>query len=143
MKTKAILPAVVLFLAGGSAVPASTADFKVIVHGGVAGNAITKENVAEIYLGKVVRWKDRSVITAVDQSATSPLRATFSEAVLGMPVFAVQTHWMRQMSTGARPPISKSTDAEVIELVASKPGSIGYVSGDATLPATVRALSLQ
>lgn len=143
MRTKAFTAIVVLLLAAGSAAPALPLDFKVIVHPSVAGNAVTKEVLAEIYLGKTLRWRDRSLITPVDQSATSPLRATFSEGVLGMPVFAVQTHWMRQMAAGVRPPTTKPSDAEVIELVASRPGSIGYVSADAALPAGVRAVSLQ
>ena len=134
---------VVLLLAAGSAAPAPPLDFKVIVHPSVAGNAITKEVLSEIYLGRTVRWRDRSLITPVDLSATSPLRATFSDSVLGMPVFAAQTHWMRQMAAGVRPPVTKPSDAEVIELVASRPGSIGYDSAEATLPAGVRTVSLQ
>jgi ABC-type phosphate transport system substrate-binding protein len=134
---------VVLLAVAGSAASALPADFKVIVNSSVAGSSISKQSLSDIYLGRTVRWGDRSMITPVDFSATSPLRATFSESVLGMAVFAVQTHWLKQMAAGVRPPITKTSDAEVIELVASKPGSIGYVSHDAQLPATVRAVALQ
>ena len=137
-----MMSVVALLLAGGSVAPAAP-DFKVIVHGSVTGSAISKNVLSEIYLGKTLRWRDNSLITPVEHSATSPLRAVFSESVLGMPVFAVQTHWMRQMAAGVRPPVSKPTDAEVIELVATRPGSIGYVSADATLPAAVRAVPVQ
>jgi len=140
---KSLMSIVVLSLTCVAAAPAPAPQFKVIVNGSVAGGAVSKGVLSEIYLGRTVRWSDRSQITAVDLSATSPLRARFSESVLGMNVFEVQTHWMRQMSAGVRPPLTKSSDAEVIELVASKPGSIGYVSVDATLPPAVRAVTLQ
>ena len=143
MKSKAFLSVVVLLSTCIPAAPAQAPQFKVIVNGSVVGGAVSKNVLSEIYLGRTVRWSDRSLITPVDQSATSPLRASFSQSVLGMNVFDVQTHWMRQMSAGVRPPLTKSSDAEVIELVASKPGSIGYVSVDATLPPAVRAVTLQ
>jgi ABC-type phosphate transport system substrate-binding protein len=119
------------------------APFKVIVNASVAGQALTREVLLQIYLGKVERWGDRSVIAAVDLSSTSTVRQAFSEQALGMPVEAVQHLWMRKIADGKRPPISKPSDEEVIAFVAAERGGIGYVSTAAHVPATVRELSVQ
>jgi ABC-type phosphate transport system substrate-binding protein len=121
----------------------ASAPFKVIVNANVAGQALTRDVLVQIYLGKVERWGDRSVIVAVDLSSTSTVRQAFSERALGMPVEAVQRLWMRKIADGKRPPISKPSDQEVIAFVAAEPGGIGYVSSTAQVPPTVRELPVQ
>jgi ABC-type phosphate transport system substrate-binding protein len=134
-----------LVVAGGLNASAgdAPAPFKVIVNSNVAGQALTREVLVQIYLGKVERWGDRSVIVAVDLSSTSTVRQAFSERALGMPVEAVQRLWMRKIADGKRPPISKPSDQEVIAFVAAEPGGIGYVSSTAQVPPTVRELPVQ
>jgi ABC-type phosphate transport system substrate-binding protein len=134
-----------LALAGG--IPASANEpsgpFKVIVNARVAGSVIPREVLAQIYLGGVARWGNARVIAPVDLSSTSAVRAAFSEQVLGMPVEAVKLHWLRRLVGGQRPPLSKSSDEDVIAFVAAEAGGIGYVSHPTPLPATVRELALQ
>lgn len=134
-----------LVVAGGLNASANDApaQFKVIVNGSVAGQALTRDVLVQIYLGKVERWGDRSVIAAVDLSSTSTVRQAFSQQALGMPVEAVQHVWMRKIADGKRPPISKPSDEEVIAFVAAERGAIGYVSTAAHVPATVREVSVQ
>lgn len=118
--------------------------FKVVVPAAMAGNAIKRSMVADIFLKKVTRWGDGSAISPVDQSTTSPVRISFSQQVLGKPVAGVQIHWMRQMSSpgGSSPPPVKTSDDDVIAFVGAKPGAIGYVSEAATLPESVKTIRL-
>lgn len=139
-RTASMLVAAVLTAGGAS--PAVPTGLKVVVNESVTGTAISRDLLSQIFLGKAVRWGDRSEITPVDRSATDPLRARFSDGVLNMPVVAVQHYWVRQMAAGQRPPVTKGSDAEVLELVASKRGSIGYVSEEAALPAGVRIMTV-
>jgi ABC-type phosphate transport system substrate-binding protein len=117
--------------------------YKVIAHPAVAGNAIPKATLTDIFFGRLVRWADGRPIVPVDQSMTSPVRAEFSQKALGQSVMAVNHHWMRQIQAGKRPPIVKKSDAEVIAYVAANEGSIAYIAADATLPATVKALEVK
>ena len=132
---------VLLSMAGGSAGAAES--YKVIVNARMSGKGIGRETLAQIYLGRVERWSDGHPIVAVDLSTTSPVRESFSQGVLGMSVLGVRQQWTRSISTGHLPPVTKSTDEDIIAFVASRNGAVGYVSADALLPDTVRAVAVQ
>jgi hypothetical protein len=125
--------------------PAASSEvaFKIIVNPKVGGRAITRDTLAQIYLGRAQRWGDGRPIVPVDQSGASAVRAAFSVAVLGMPVPAVVQHWLRVVATGTRPPVTRQSDADVIAFVAAESGGVGYVSAAAPLPETVALLALQ
>jgi ABC-type phosphate transport system substrate-binding protein len=134
-----------ILLSGALLVPAEETPgaFKVIVNSGVGGTKIPRETLSQIYFGKARAWGDGSRIAAVDLSAVSPVRRTFSDSVLKTPVDAVKQYWMRNMTASNRPPVVKDSDAAVIAFVASSRGAVGYVSETAEIPATVRVVALQ
>jgi ABC-type phosphate transport system substrate-binding protein len=135
-----------LALAASPQAPPSNAHgpFKVIVNAKVSGRTLAKDALAQIYLGNVQRWRDGIPVVAVDLSGTSPVRRAFYEGVLGMSLDAVTLYWLQTISTtGKRPPLTKSSDKEVIASVASKPGGVGYVSYGTPLPETVREVAVQ
>jgi ABC-type phosphate transport system substrate-binding protein len=132
----------VLAAGPGDTVP-QPEPFKVIVNAARRGQAVDRTALVQIYLGAADRWADGKPIVPVDLSATSPVRAAFSRAVLDMPIERVQMHWMKSMSQGRTPPKTKTSDDEVIAFVSGEPGAVGYVSTSAALPDTVRVLSVQ
>ena len=133
-----------MVLAAGSQGPADEQGaFKVIVNPSVAGEKIPRDVVAQIYLGKVARWADGRHIVVADLSSTSGVRAAFSSAVLRMPVEEVKNYWLRSASAARRPPTIRASDQEMIAFVAAESGAIGYVSGPAPLPPTVRAVTVE
>jgi hypothetical protein len=79
----------------------------------------------------------------IDLSTTSPVRAAFSQTVLGMSVVAVRMYWTRTMVSDHFPPTVRSTDEDVIAFVGARTGSVGYVSADAVLPDTVHVVAVQ
>jgi len=126
--------------AGAQSEPA----FKVIVHPEVLGVRIARQKLSDLFLRKALQWGDGVAIEPVDQSTTSPVRASFSKQVHGQSVAAVQAYWFRQISTGrSRPPSVKASDGEVMRFVAGTPGSIGYVSADAVVPPTVKTIEIE
>ncbi len=142
MKSRLAATLVLIALAGPR--PAGAADaFKVIVNVRLAGRAVSRETLAQVYLGKVERWGDGKPISAVDLSTTSPVRAAFSQSVLGMSVVSVRVYWTRTMVTDHFPPTVRSTDEDVIAFVGARTGSVGYVSADAVLPDTVHVVTVQ
>jgi hypothetical protein len=96
----------------------------------------------EAWKKKAERWGSGGIAIPVDQSGTSPVRRSFSDAVLGMPVAAAVQYWQGQMFAGnrLRPPAVRGSDAEVIAFVAKTEGAVGYVSKAATLPPGVKAI---
>jgi len=118
--------------------------YKIIVNSAQTATTIEKTVLADIFLGKTTRWRDGSRITPIDRSSQSPLRIAFTKEVLGETMAAAMGYWVRQMSSGAaRPPTVKDKHEDVIAFVASNAGAIGYVSEEATLPPTVKALKVQ
>ena len=142
MKTK--LAAVLLSIVIAGSRPADAGDaFKVIVNAKLTGQAVSRETLAQVFLGRVDRWGDGKPIAAVDQSTTSPVRAAFSQAVLNMSILSVRQYWTRSIASGRVPPLARSTDEDVIAFVSSRTGGVGYVSAEAILPDSVRALAVQ
>ena len=142
MKSRLAATLVLIALAGLR--PAVAAEsFKVIVNSRMTGRTVSRETLAQVYLGKVERWGDGKPIAAIDLSTTSPVRAAFSQSVLGMSVVAVRMYWTRTMVSDHFPPTVRPTDEDVIAFVGSRTGAVGYVSADALLPDTVRAVTVQ
>lgn len=123
---------------------ASIADdsFRIIVNPNVKGNQIPKAALTQIFLKQAVKWGDGAAARPVDQSLRSPVRAAFSNQVIGQMIVGVQTYWIRRMSEGVTPPPVKPTDEDIIAFVASTQGAIGYVSSTTPLPDTVKVISV-
>lgn len=120
---------------------AQQADFKIIVNASNGVTALTREQVASLFLKKDRQWADESGVSPVDQSLHSLVRSRFSRSVLGHQVSWVKSYWSEQIFTGrGTPPPVRSTDEEVIAFVAEHPGAIGYVAADAALSGGARVL---
>ncbi len=125
-------------------VPVRGADgsIRVVVHPQVKGNQISRANLATIFLRQAPRWGDGTPVLPVDQSFKSPLRSAFSRRLLGKSLLDVQVYWQRQIASGVTPPPVKASDQEVLAYVASTPGAIGYVSGEAPLTEGVKVIDV-
>jgi len=111
----------------------SAAPFKVIVHAAHPGDAIPRAVLADIFLKKASYWGNGDPIDVVEHSIQSELRAEFSREMLQMEPGAVMAYWHGLLKRErVRPPAVKTSDAEILEYVASHSGSIGYVSAEAT-----------
>jgi ABC-type phosphate transport system substrate-binding protein len=133
-----------LALAALAGAPLCSADnsYRVIVNPSVKGSQIPRATLSSIFLKQAPRWGDGSPVQPVDQSMRSQVRQSFAADVLQKPMVEVQMFWSRRMATGVTPPPVKQTDEEIVSYVARTPGSIGYVSADASLPETVRTVTI-
>jgi ABC-type phosphate transport system substrate-binding protein len=134
----------VAFVLAAPALAAGADGFAVVVHPSVSGTQMRRSDLASIFLKNATRWTSGKPAVPVDQSATSPVRKAFSDAVLGMPAGAVVQYWQKLMFERAqqRPPIVKGSDAEVIAFVAKTEGAVGYVSRASALPPEVKAIAV-
>lgn len=121
---------------------AAETSVKVVAHPTVPGTQVRKETLADVFLGRSSRLANGQPIVPVDQSAQSPVRAAFSASVLSQPVAAVQAYWFREISNRRRPPLTRGSDAEVLEFVAANRGAIGYVSASTAIDASVKEVQV-
>jgi len=119
------------------------ASYVIVVHPGVAGNAIDVATLGAVFLKQKERWGNGTPVVPVDQSLRSPVRESFAQDVLHQNPRETLSYWRQQITSGVRPPMVKETDSEVLQYVAETEGAIGYVSVGANVAgADVKVLTL-
>lgn len=128
---RAMIP---LCLSLAIAAAASAAEFKIVANNATQVSSLSRDELKAIFMKRNGRWKDGVDIAPVDQPPSSPTRVSFTEAVHGKPVAAIESFWQQQIFSGRQvPPVTKASDDEVLAYVKTTPGAIGYVSnGTAT-----------
>jgi ABC-type phosphate transport system substrate-binding protein len=139
-----LLAVALLSLFAVDVAPTSDEAYLLIVNGANPGTSIQREAAAAIFLGQMTRWKsDNRLISPVDQSTRTAVRAAFSERILRKPVMAVQFFWGQQLASGRGiPPPVKGSDDEVAAFVRANPSAIGYVSSGFAIGEGVKALKV-
>jgi ABC-type phosphate transport system substrate-binding protein len=100
----------------------------VIVNSGNPESAISKDEIAKIFTGKIGSWSSGEKIKPCDQKFDSEVAKKFISTMVGKSVNDYQAYWMEKMLSGAAsPPKSLASDADVIAYVASEKGAIGYI----------------
>lgn len=125
MKTSlAMLFAVVL-----AALPASAlADLYIVVNADNSIDALSVDQVERIFMLKTRRFENDVNIEPLAQPEGSRARDIFNSKVLKRNEQQLKYYWSRKMfSGGDRPPPIASGDSEIIEIIADKPGGIGYM----------------
>jgi ABC-type phosphate transport system substrate-binding protein len=110
-------------------------DFVVIVHQSNPYSEITIEELSNIFLKKISRWKHSDeLIYPLDLLEDAPIRIVFSKVVHGRKVSSIKAYWQRQIFSGREiPPPEKETERDILEFISQKTGAIGYVSASTEL----------
>ena len=128
MKMKVSVP-ILLFCALFLSSTYSFAELAVIVHPGNSLQAITKDELKRIYLGKNKEFPNGLKIAALDHKKESQKKVEFYKKIVGKSLSQVSAYWSRLIFTGKGvPPRTLKSDAEIKEWVASHPGSIAYIN---------------
>ena len=115
------LAAAALFLA----LPAM-AEVVVVVNPKAAEASMTKDQVAQFFLGK------SSAMSPIDQPESAPARAEFYKKVTDKDASQVKALWSKLVFTGkATMPKEAADSAAVKKMVASDPKAIGYIEKSA------------
>jgi hypothetical protein len=121
MNNKQTLIAVALAAMVGSA---AAGDIVVIGHPSAA--AMTKDQVADVFLGKNLSF------TPVDQVESAAIRGDFYKHATGRDVTQVKAAWSRLVFSGkAQPPRELPDAAAVKKAVAADPKAVGYIDKSA------------
>jgi ABC-type phosphate transport system substrate-binding protein len=129
--SRVVLLASALAAAAVRATPAAAQaeGFVVIVNQTNPVTALSRQQVADIFMKQTRQWEHGGDVHPVDQPAVSSVRDAFSRAVHGKPASAVASWWGQQMFSGrAVPPPQRSTDRTVNTFVREDALAIGYIS---------------
>jgi len=128
-----LISAIVAAAALAASVPA-LAEVVVVVNPKAAESSMTKDQVAQFFLGK------SSAMTPVDQSEDSPQRAEFYKKVTDKDASQAKALWSKLVFTGkATMPKEVANSAAVKAAVAANPKAIGYMD-KASVDASVKVV---
>jgi ABC-type phosphate transport system substrate-binding protein len=117
----------------GTAVPA-LAEVVVVVHPSAPQASMTRDEVAQYFLGK------STALAPVDQPESAPVRAEFYKKVTDKDMSQVKALWSKLVFTGkATMPKEVGSSADVRKAVAANPKAIGYIEKSA-VDATVKVI---
>lgn len=98
------------------------ADVVVVVGAKSSASKLTKEQVADIFLGR------STSMVPLDQAAGSPVRDEFYTKVAGQTAAQVKTLWAKLSFSGkGTPPKALGSDDEVKAQLAANPNAIAYM----------------
>lgn len=102
------------------------ADVVVVVNPKAAESSMTKDQVAQFFLGK------STAMSPVDQPESAPIRAEFYKKVTDKEASQVKSLWSKLVFTGkATMPKEAADSAAVKKMVAADPKAIGYIEKSA------------
>lgn len=128
--TLVLLTALAALLAAGPGL--AQGSWKLVVHPSMPVGSMAREDVAKLFLKKVVRMPDGRQATPVDLPERSPVREAFGREVLKKSPSSAKAYWQQEIFSGrAVPPIVKASDADVVRYVSENRSAIGYVSAGA------------
>lgn len=122
----------IISLALGLAMSAVRADVVAVVSSKSSLTALSKAQVADIFLGKAIRFPDGGQAVPIDQEEGSPARDEFYATFAGKSPAQLKAHWSKIIFTGrGKPPKEVSNSVEVRKLIATNPQVISYIERSA------------
>jgi ABC-type phosphate transport system substrate-binding protein len=104
------------------------AELLVIAHPGNPIDQFTREQVVDLYMGRLSNFPDGRPALPIDQAAESPARAQFYQTLIGKSVPQVNAYWARLLFTGrATPPRVLGQVNAILRTVRENPDALAYV----------------
>lgn len=123
-----------------AAAPMAHADVVVVVSSKSSVTALTAEQTAKIFLGKVVTFPNDQPAFPVDQPEGSEVRDEFYAKVTHKNPSQLTAYWAKIIFTGeGRPPQLLSGNVAVRKAIANNPNAIGYID-ESTVNKSVRVV---
>jgi ABC-type phosphate transport system substrate-binding protein len=106
----------------------------VIAHESVPEDSLGRAELLDIYSCDVQLWQGNSKIVLVALKERSEVRDAFYD-YLGRTSARIKSLWLkRKLSGEGDPPTYLESEEEVLALVQTTPGSLGFVSGERVTP---------
>lgn len=116
------------------------ADVLVVTGAKSSSITLSKNQVSDVFLGKVASLPDGSSATPIDQPESNPLRDEFYLKVTNKSAAQAKAHWAKLYFTGRGVPPHECIDSgDVKRILNSTPGAIGYIERS-SLDSSVRII---
>jgi ABC-type phosphate transport system substrate-binding protein len=103
---------------------------------------LSKNQAADIFLGKANRFPDGSQAVPIDQAEGSTTRDEFYIVFAGKSPAQIKAHWAKIIFTGrGQPPGEVGNDAEVKKRLAENVSAVGYIDSQ-LVDARVKVLQI-
>lgn len=128
-KCKMAVVGAIVMLGMQSAASSASGELAIIVSAENQVNAITVDEVANIFLGKSRNLPDGTRAIPIDQFEGESPRTEFYRKVVQKNQAQLNSYWSRLIFSGkGQPPFAVTSDSEVLEFVSANPNMIGYVN---------------
>jgi len=119
------------------------ADVVVVVSARNPVTALSRNQIADIFLGKTGSFPYGSHAVPIDQAEGAGARDAFYATFTGKSAAQVKAYWSKIIFTGrGQPPRQVANGAEAKKLIAENPNAIGYIEPD-LVDGSVKVLLLQ
>lgn|GEM_PF-2677406 len=99
-----------------------------IVHSEFPHETLTKKQIADVYLGRCIRWSPVLKAFPIDQGKDSEMGKAFLSKIVEMYGWEYENWWVEVSISGQAMPIQiAGSDEEVVEYVKNTKGAIGYI----------------
>ncbi len=107
---------------------ASFSQVAVIANKSVPVDTIKKSELLDFYTGDIKKWNDEQPVVILDLKPRGDTKKAFYK-FLGKSPSRMKSIWLKMMLSGeGDPPLSMTSEDELLKKVASTPGAIGFVS---------------
>lgn len=133
----------VLVIALSLASFASNAETVIIVSSQSDVNALNADEAERIFLGKIGNFPNGRTAIALDLPP-GPERNAFYEKISRKNETQMKSYWARRIFSGKElPPKEAKSEAEMIELVARNPNTVGYIDSSKLNGTVKKILTIQ
>ncbi|RJF91877.1 hypothetical protein [Noviherbaspirillum saxi] len=107
---------------------AAAADYVIIVNPNSGVERLSKDEVISIFMGRQRKLTSGVTALPVDLAGPPAAKEQFYASLVGKKLSEVNSYWARVMFSGqGSPPRQAESEDEVVEIVASSKGAIGYI----------------
>jgi len=140
IRSSALVIGLVLAL---SASATAAADVVPVVSVKSSIQALSRNELTDIFLGKKMRFPNGQQAIPLDQEVGSPSRDQFYSTVVGISAVQLKAHWSKIIFTGrGKPPKAVADGVQLRKLIAADAQSIGYIDRE-LVDDSVRVVKLQ
>ena len=140
IRSSALVIGLVLAL---SASATAAADVVPVVSAKSSIQALSRNELTDIFLGKKMRFPNGQQAIPLDQEVGSPSRDQFYSSVVGISAVQLKAHWSKIIFTGrGKPPKAVADGVQLRKLIAADAQSIGYIDRE-LVDDSVRVVKLQ
>ena len=128
MKKRTLLGVALLCLLPGLS---CSADVVAVVSAKKHACRLSREQIADLFLGKRARFPDGAIAVPIDQPDGSPQRREFYAKFAGRSESQIRAYWAGMLFTGRGHPPREALDGEEVKnMLVENPDAIGYIERD-------------